>query len=145
MKKKTALIFGVSGQDGSYLSKLLLKKNYKVIGTTRSKSKKNLFRLTKLNILKKIRILKGTAKNNKFLEKIIKKNNINEIYYLAGDSSATDSFIYPNKSFESNMNGILNILLKVKKNDNKIKVFNAASGQFFGNNKNKIRRLANCK
>ena len=55
---------------------------------------------------------------------------------MAGDSSAIDSFIYPHKSFESNTTGILNILLTIKKINKKIKVFYAASGQFYGNSKN---------
>ena len=50
-QKKAALIFGISGQDGSYLAHLLLKKNYKVIGITRRKTKKNLFRLISLKII----------------------------------------------------------------------------------------------
>ncbi len=135
--KKKAIIFGVSGQDGSYLSDFLIKKNYEVIGTSRSLDKKNLFRLTKLNILKKIKLIKGTAVDKKFLEKIFRKNkNINEIYYLAGHSSVVTSFSDPKESLNSNVLGILNILEYVKKNNKKIKIFNAASGQFFGNFRN---------
>ena len=137
MKKKIALIFGVSGQDGSYLADFLIKKNYSIIGVTRNKSKKNMYRLEKLKIFNKVKIIQGVALDQKFLNKIIKKySSIKEIYYLAGDSSATDSFIYPHKSFESNTTGMLNILLTIKKINKKIKVFYAASGQFYGNSKN---------
>ena len=137
MKKKIVLIFGVSGQDGSYLADFLIKKNYSVIGVTRNKSKKNMYRLEKLKIFNKVKIIQGVALNQKFLNKIIKKySSIKEIYYLTGDSSATDSFIYPHKSFESNTTGMLNILLTIKKINKKIKVFYAASGQFYGNSKN---------
>ena len=137
MKKKIALIFGVSGQDGSYLAEFLIKKNYSVIGATRNKSKKNMYRLEKLKIFNRVKIIQGVALDQKFLNKIIKKqSSIKEIYYLTGDSSATDSFIYPQKSFESNTTGILNILLTIKKINKKIKIFYAASGQFYGNSKN---------
>ena len=137
MKKKIALIFGVSGQDGSYLADFLIKKNYSVIGVTRNKSKKNMYRLEKLKIFNRVKIIQGVALDQKFLNKIIKKySSIKEIYYLTGDSSAIDSFIYPQKSFESNTTGILNILLTIKKINKKIKVFYAASGQFYGNSKN---------
>ena len=51
--KKTAIIFGISGQDGAYLSHLLLRKGYRVIGTTRNKSSRNLQRLKKLKLLKR--------------------------------------------------------------------------------------------
>ena len=132
--KKSALIFGVSGQDGAYLASFLLGKNYKVFGTTRNKSKKNLFRLSRLGISKKISIYKGEAKNNFFCQKII-NNKINEIYYLAGDSSSIKSFDHPQKSFQSNTIGILNILENIKKKKIKTKVFNSASGQFYGDNK----------
>ena len=56
MKKKNAIIFGISGQDGAYLSHFLLKKNYSVVGTSRNRNKKNFFRLKKLNIQKKVKI-----------------------------------------------------------------------------------------
>ena len=96
-----------------------------------------MYRLEKLKIFNKVKIIQGVALDQKFLNKIIKKySSIKEIYYLTGDSSATDSFIYPQKSFESNTTGILNILLTIKKINKKIKVFYAASGQFYGNSKN---------
>ena len=52
--KKKAIIFGISGQDGAYLSNFLINKNYEVIGTTRNLSKKNLFRLKNLIYQKKL-------------------------------------------------------------------------------------------
>ena len=131
--KKTAIIFGISGQDGAYLSNFLLQKGYKVIGTTRDKSIKNLYRLKKLNIIKKINILKGVATNLKFCEKILSKN-INEIYYLSGDSSVINSFETPNISLKSNTEGILNILQILKQKKFRSKLFNAGSGQFYGDN-----------
>ena len=138
-KRKTALIFGISGQDGSYLAHFLLKKNYKVIGITRNKSLKNLSRLNKLKIINKINVIKGTALDKKFLNKLIKKyKSIKEIYYLAGDSSVLKSFESPEVSLKSNTLGILNILMSVKEINKKIKVFNATSGQIFGNKKKSL-------
>ena len=118
-KKKTAIIFGVSGQDGAYLSDFLLKKRYKVIGTTRNKSLRNLYRLKKLGIINKIAISKGEATDLQFCKKIL-NSKINEIYYLAGDSSVTESFKYPENSLKSNALGILNILDIVNNKYNKI-------------------------
>ncbi len=132
--KKTAIIFGVTGQDGAYLSHFLLQKGYNVIGTTRNKSSRNLFRLKKLNITKKIVILKGVATDLKFCEKIL-SSKIHEIYYLAGDSSVIKSFETPDISLKSNTEGILNILQILKFKRYKSKLFNAGSGQFYGNNK----------
>ena len=132
--KKTAIIFGITGQDGAYLSHFLLQKGYKVIGITRNKSPKNLFRLKKLNVVKKIRILRGVATDLKFCKKVI-DSKINEIYYLAGDSSVINSFETPDISLKSNTEGILNILQTLKKKKSKSKLFNAGSGQFYGDNK----------
>ena len=136
LKKKTALIFGISGQDGSYLAHFLLKKNYKVVGITRNKSLNNLSRLKRLKILNKVSVVKGTALNKNFLSKLIKKDiSIKEIYYFAGDSSVVKSFEQPDTSLKSNTLGILNILMSVKDINKRIKIFNASSGQIFGNNK----------
>ena len=139
-QSKTAIIFGVSGQDGSYLSHLLINKGYKIIGITRNKSPKNLYRLKKLNILKKIRIIKGEASDPNLCKKII-STKINEIYFLSGYSSVTGSFSKPDISLKSNVLGLVNILEIIKNYKFKIKLFNAGSGQFFGDNKNNFYNL----
>ena len=99
---KTAIIFGITGQDGSYLSNYLLKKKYKVIGITRNKQTNNLHRLKKLNLIKKINLLKGEATDLKFCKKII-TSKVNEIYYLSGYSSVVGSFLDPDVSIKSNV------------------------------------------
>ena len=132
--KKTAIIFGITGQDGAYLSHFLIQKGYKVIGTTRNKSVRNLYRLKKLKIIKRVKILKGVATNINFCNKIL-NSKINEIYYLAGDSSVLKSFETPEISLKSNTEGILNILRILKNKKYKAKLFNAGSGQFYGDNK----------
>ena len=111
------------------------KKKYSVVGVTRNKSKKNLFRLEKLKIDNRIEILKGEATNLEFCSKVI-NFSINEIYYLSGYSSVVGSFVNPHLSLQSNVSGLINILETIKKKKLKIKLFNAGSGQFFGNNKN---------
>ena len=71
MTIKKALITGIAGQDGAFLSKLLLEKNYKVYGIVRSKSKNNLWRLEKLKIKKKIKLIKINLSNFKVVWKLI--------------------------------------------------------------------------
>jgi len=139
--KKTAIIFGITGQDGAYLSHFLLQKGYKVIGTTRNKLSKNLYRLKKLKIIKKVNILKGVATDLNFCKKII-NSKINEIYYLAGDSSVIKSFETPEVSLKSNTEGILNILRILKLKKYKTKLFNAGSGQFYGDNKKNFYNIS---
>jgi len=132
--KKTAIIFGITGQDGAYLSHFLIQKGYNVIGTTRNKSARNLYRLKKLEIIKRVKILKGVATDLNFCNKVLNPK-INEIYYLAGDSSVLKSFETPEISLKSNTEGILNILRILKTKKYKAKLFNAGSGQFYGDNK----------
>ena len=140
MKKKKikSLIFGISGQDGSYLSHFLINKGYDVCGTTRNSSKNNLKNLVRLGILKKVKIIKWNIIDFLGDKKLIKIIKPDEIYYLCGKSSVTQSFTNPVDSFKSNTLGLLNILDTVKKTNKKIKVFNAVSGQFYGNRKNSV-------
>ena len=140
MKKKKikSLIFGISGQDGSYLGHFLINKGYDVCGTTRNSSKNNLKNLVRLGILKKVKIIKCNIINFLVVKKLIKIVKPDEIYYLCGKSSVTQSFTNPVDSFKSNTIGLLNILDAVKKTNKKIKVFNAVSGQFYGNRKNSV-------
>ena len=136
--KIKSLIFGISGQDGSYLSHFLFGKGHDIYGTTRNIGKKNLNNLNKLGVLNKIKIIKCDPKKFKIVKKIIKKIKPQEIYYLCGQSSVTKSFTNPAETFKSNTLGLLNILEIVKEINNKIKVFNAVSGQFYENRKNNI-------
>ena len=139
MKKRLkTLIFGISGQDGSYLAHFLLSKKNEVYGTTRNNNKKNLKNLVRLGILNKVKIIKCDITNFLTVKKLINKIKPQKIYYLCGESSVTKSYIYPVEAFTSNTFGLLNILEIVKKTNKKIKVFNAVSGQFYGNRKNNV-------
>lgn len=135
MINKKALIFGVTGQDGAYLSKLLTDNNYKVFGITRSKNKKNTLNLKKLNIEKKIKLIlcNNFDKNN--INNIISKIFPDEIYYLAGQSSVGISFKKPIETYKSNNLCLFYILEYCRTNRKKIKIYNSASSECFGNNK----------
>ena len=136
--RKVALIFGVSGQDGAYLSDLLLRKKIKVIGITRNKNRKNLKNLIRLGVLNKLKIFECNITNFLKVRKLIRETKPNEIYYLCGQSSVSKSYFFPAEAFKCNSLGLLNILETVKKLKKNIKVFNAVSGQIYGNNKNNI-------
>tara|TARA_B100001105_G_scaffold247742_1_gene232750 strand:+ start:119 stop:1081 length:963 start_codon:yes stop_codon:yes gene_type:complete len=137
-QKKRALIFGVSGQDGSYLSRFLVSKKNQVYGTTRNNNKRNLKNLISLEIVNKVKIFKCDIKNFYQVKKIIQKIKPHKIFYLCGQSSVTGSYTNPAESFKSNTLGLLNILETVKESNRKIKVFNAVSGQIYGNQKKNI-------
>ena len=74
--KIKSLIFGVSGQDGSYLAHLLLSKKNEVYGTTRNNNKENLKNLFRLGILNKVKIIKCDIANFIAVKKLIKKLNL---------------------------------------------------------------------
>ena len=99
-----------------------------------------MYRLRELNILKKIRIIKGEASDSNFCKKII-STKINEIYFLSGYSSVVGSFNKPDISLKSNVLGLVNILEIIKNKKFKIKLFNAGSGQFFGDNKKNLYNI----
>ena len=71
--KKTALITGISGQDGSYLAEFLIKKNYRVIGTDRRSARSSLWRLKRLGIEKKIIFEEMEISESYEIERLFKK------------------------------------------------------------------------
>ena len=126
MKKKSALITGINGQDGSYLAEFLIKKNYFVHGI--SSKKKSLY----INS-KNIKIHKGKITNFNFLKKIINKTKPDEIYHLAAKSFVSYDFVNESKSFNTNINSTHIILSLIKNLSMKSKFYFAASSEVFGN------------
>jgi len=136
MKKKKAFIIGVTGQDGSYLSKLLIKKKITVYGYTRSTVRNNLKNLIKLNILSKIKIKKYNHKVPKVVLNDIKKIRPDQIYYFSGQSSVGKSFLKPLETYKSNIDLLFLILEFIRVNKlYKIKVYNSSSTDSFGQSK----------
>ncbi len=138
--KKIAVIFGISGQDGSYLADFLLKKNYDIIGLTRKNNKNNLFRLNKLKIRNKIKIVEGTAVDKNILKLVIFKK-ITEVYFFSGVSDVGESIKNPSLTFNINFIGVKNILDRIKTINKNIKFFHACSAQIFGGQKKKLMRI----
>ena len=118
MKKKTALIFGITGQDGAYLSKFLLKKNYKVFGVKRRSSIFNTQRIDDIykdiNLKSNFVLLYGDLTDSSSILNIVKKTKPNEIYNLAAQSHVQVSFEVPEYSAEVNGLGTLRILEAIK-------------------------------
>jgi len=130
---KKALITGITGQDGAYLSKLLLSKNYEVYGLTRDSSKKNLRNLRILNIENLCKIYKCDLSNKLEVNRLINKIKPNEIYSLSGLSSVAKSFVMPHLAYDSIINSTVNILESIRKNKKNIKFYLACSGECYGN------------
>ena len=135
---KKALICGVNGQDGSYLANFLIKKGYKVHGTTR-KIKNNKFENLKfLGIKNKVHIHQMNAYDYKNTLSVLKKTDANEIYFLSGQSSVGKSFNFLKNSIIDDTISVINILEAAKKINLKKKLFFAGSGQCFGDTKNPV-------
>ncbi|NMN67073.1 GDPmannose 4,6-dehydratase [Candidatus Pelagibacter ubique] len=134
--KKKALIFGITGQDGSYLAKYLVEKKYSVTGIYRRKKFVN---LKKLDLLKKIKLQLLTKLDNKKINKILSQN-FNEIYFLSGQSSVTKSFTKSLETYKSQIEPLKSILdFIVKQKKNKTKFLYAGSAEIFGNINKKKR------
>lgn len=137
MTIKKALITGIAGQDGTFLSKLLLEKNYKVYGIVRSKSKNYLWRLEKLKIKNKIKLIEINLNNFKVVLKLIKKEQFKEIYNLASNSSVAESFKDPRKYLINNTGIVVNLLESIRLFSRKTKFFQVSSSEMYGNNNQK--------
>ena len=134
---KTALIFGVTGQDGAYLSKLLLKKNYVVHGVKRRSSNLNSFRIDDIYsdpLVKKTNFYLhyGDITDSLSVFNIINNTKPNEIYNLAAQSHVGVSFEMPEYTTNTDALGTLRILEAIVKTNKKIKFYQAGSSEMFG-------------
>ena len=145
MKKKIALIFGVTGQDGAYLSKFLLKKKYKVFGVKRRSSIINTQRVDDIykdiNSKSDFVLCYGDLTDATSILNLIKKVKPNEIYNLAAQSHVQVSFEVPEYSADVNGIGTLRILeaIKILKLEKKIRFYQAGTSEMFGRTKEKFQ------
>ena len=130
---KKALIVGISGQDGSYLAELLLKKGYEVHGTSRDAQLNSFDKLTKLGIKDKVKLHSMSPIDFRSILQTIKQSKPDEIYNLSGQSSVGLSFDQPVETFDSITVGTLNLLEAIRFSDNSIKFYNASSSECYGN------------
>lgn len=130
--KKTALICGVSGQDGSYLAEFLLAKGYAVFGTSRDVQGSAFNNLLRLGIKDQIQFLSMVPEDFRSVLVALRQSNPDEIYYLAGQSSVGLSFEQPAETIQSITLGTLNVLEGCRMMDKSIKIYHAGSGECFG-------------
>jgi GDPmannose 4,6-dehydratase len=131
-KSKRALISGISGQDGAYLAKFLLSKNYEVWGTSRQVEGNSFGALKKLGILEMINLKSMSNDNFDSVVQVISEIRPSEIYNLAGQSSVGLSFDQPVETVHSIISGTLNQLEAIRTLDKSIRFFNAGSGECYG-------------
>lgn len=130
--KKTAIITGVSGQDGAYLSKYLIGLNYRVIGLTRSYSSSGLSKLTKLGIDDKIELQECDLMDYSSIIRIMDTFDPDEFYNLAAQSSVAASFNQPIGTIQFNSISVLNMLEAIRTFNTSIKFYQASTSEMFG-------------
>jgi GDPmannose 4,6-dehydratase len=135
---KTALITGITGQDGSYLAEFLLKKNYIVHGIRRySSTQSNPANLNDIRTNKKFNkkffLHYGDITDTDSIYRIIKKTNPVEVYNLAAQSHVLTSFQVPEYTSQVDAISQLRVIEVVKQINPKIKIYQAATSELFGN------------
>jgi len=129
---KTAVITGITGQDGAYLAQLLIKENYNVIGLTRSNNNLNTSNFKYLKIEHKIKIEECDLLDFSSIIKILLKYKPHEFYNLAAQSSVGVSFEQPIGTINYNTQSVLNILESIRLLQLDTKVYQASSSEMFG-------------
>ena len=127
-----ALICGISGQDGTYLADLLLKKGYEVFGTSRDVDASSFSNLEKLGIKNQVSLISVAINDFRSVLQAINMVKPVEIYNLAGQSSVGLSFDQPVETMESIGFGTLNLLEAIRFTNSCIRFYNAGSSECFG-------------
>ncbi len=130
---KRALICGVSGQDGAYLAKLLLDKGYEVVGTSRDAQVARFENLSRLGILDRVKLESMSMGDFRSVFQVVRKWIPRELYNLSGQSSVALSFEQPVETFNSIVNGSVNLLEAIRFTGEPIRYYNASSSECFGN------------
>ena len=139
MIKKKAIIFGVTGQDGYYLTRLLLKKNYIVHGVKRRSSSVPTKRITSFLNQKNFIIHYGDLTDTSSIYNLIKEIKPDEIYNLAAQSHVGVSFYTPVFTANVNAIGVLSILEAIRTIKRKIKFYQAGTSEMFGKTMSKFQ------
>lgn len=129
---KTAFITGISGQDGAYLSKLLLSKSYRIIGITRSHHKDNLKKLKRLGVDSDVIMEECDLLDISSIINIINKYKPDEIYNLAAQSSVGLSFKQPIGTINFNIVSVLNLLEAIRIIKPDVRFYQASSSEMYG-------------
>ena len=128
--KKVALITGITGQDGSYLAEVLLKKGYLVYGVIRRKTPAKLSNIS--HISDKIVLVEGDITNRKSLSNILHNARPNEVYNFAAPSFVPDSWKHAAVTTRVDVLGVINLLEAIRTINPSIKYYQASSAEIFG-------------
>jgi GDPmannose 4,6-dehydratase len=128
-----ALIFGISGQDGALLARLLLGKGYDVYGASRDAETQSFANLQRLGIRDRVKTVSVSLLDFRSVLQAISRVHPDEIYNLSGQSSVGLSFDLPVETFDSISVATLNLLEAIRFHNSAIRLYNACSSECFGN------------
>src|SRR5262245_9303588 len=129
---KSALITGITGQDGGYLAKLLLDNGYSVYGLDRRTSTPTTERLQYLAILDRITLLDGDVTDQGSLIRALDTAQPDEVYNLAAQSFVGSSWRQPVLTMEVNGIGAVNVLEAIRLVNRRIRFYQASTSEMFG-------------
>lgn len=129
---RKALICGIGGQDGAYLTQLLLEKGYQVWGTSRDAQMSTFHNLRVLGIRERVNLLSMAPTDFRSVLSALTRSNPDEVFFLAAQSSVGLSFEQPAETLESISLGALNLLEALRFLDKPIKLYHASSSECFG-------------
>ncbi len=131
---KTALITGVTGQDGAYLSLFLLEKGYRVFGTYRNADSVDFWRIEELGIRthQNLNLVEHDLTDSKSTIRLLEMAMPDEVYNLAAQSFVGVSFEHPKSTTEITGVGVLNMLEAIRKVNSKIRFYQASSSEMYG-------------
>jgi GDPmannose 4,6-dehydratase len=127
-----AVIYGVTGQDGSYLSELLLSKGYNVYGIARRTSGDNTQRIAQLLNKKNFNLVQGDVTDTGSIYRLLHEVEPDEVYNLAAQSHVGVSFKQPSLTWSITALGCLNILEVIRSMGNRPRFYQASSSEMFG-------------
>ncbi len=128
----TAVICGVTGQDGAYLSEFLLSKGYRVVGTSRDADAARTSNLQRLGIADHVPIVSTTLTDFRSVMQLLTRFEPDELYNLAGQSSPSLSFQQPVETLESIGQATITLLEAIRFLGRPIRLYNAGSSECFG-------------
>jgi GDPmannose 4,6-dehydratase len=130
--KKTALITGISGQDGAYLAALLSGKGYRIVGAARRSASGGLWRLRELGVESDVEVVDLELAEHSNVEEVIRRVQPDEVYNLAAQSFVGSSFETPLFTSDVNALGVLRILEAIRRHRPEAKYYQASTSEMFG-------------
>jgi GDPmannose 4,6-dehydratase len=129
---KRALVIGVTGQDGAYLSRLLLDKGYRVFGLNRSSSLSNTERLRYLGVDGEVELLEGDVTDQESILRVLHAAEPEEVYNLAAQSSVRASWQQPVLTAHITGTGTVKVLEAIRSVNPAIRFYQASTSEMFG-------------